>query len=368
MKLGLALFFTLISVLVSGQCNAQCTNVVQNGDFENGWNSWTKGSGWGRSQNYGAGNSTYSVNNQVDNSSGSDLTQSITGLAGSTTLQLSLDAYPQSPNTGTSYLDIYLGSTRYVRLTNANGGSGATVALYNSAVGISTATWSYSTWKKGIKVNIPWNGTTNTATLKFTFISSSSLRDWGIDNISIVPLVAPSVTILGNPSATRKTVIQFTASPTNGGATPTYRWFKDGVFKGTGTTWTDSAWEKGTDTIKVRMASSLACRTLDTVENTFLLTVLNLQEVKYFQHLDSIHFQFIKNKEDLVEVYGFDHVTGKATWITTTDQMILTLPAKWKYYYINSGIYKKYIGPFELISDDPRKVLSTKQLLGQFTN
>jgi len=367
MKLGLALFFTLISVLVSGQCDAQCSNVVVNGDFENGWNSWTKGSGWGRSTNYGSGNATYSVNNQLDNSSGSDLSQSVTGLSGSSTLQLSLDAYPQSPNTGTSYLDIYLGTTRYARLTNANGGSNATITLYNSAAGISTSSWSFSTWKKGIKINIPWNGTTNTATLKFTFISAGSLRDWGIDNVSIVPLVVPSVTILGDPSTTRKTTIQLTANPTNGG-TPTYKWYKNNVYKGTGSTWTDSAWTKGIDTIKVKMASSLSCRTLDTVETTFMLTVLSLQEVKYYQHLDSIHFQFVKNKEDMVEIYGFNAVTGKATWITTTDEMTLTLPAIWKYYYINSGSYKKYIGPFELVVDERKRTISTKQLLGQYTN
>ena len=366
MKLGLALFFTLISILVSGQCNAQCTNVVQNGDFENGWNSWTKGSGWGRSQNYGAGNSTYSVNNQVDNSSGSDLTQSITGLAGSATLQLSLDAYPQNPNTGTSYLDIYLGSTRYIRLTNANGGSGATVTLYNSAVGISTATWSYSTWKKGIKVNIPWNVTTNTATLKFTFISASSLRDWGIDNISIIPLIAPSVTIMGNPSTTRKTTVQLTATPVNGG-TPTYLWYKNNVLKGSGNPWTDSAWEKGTDTIKVKMISNLSCRTADTAYGTFYLTVLSLTDIKYYLHLDTLHIQFIKNPDDVVNVYTFNEKTGLSKPLLTTSDLSVSISHTSKYYLIVSGNYSKFIGPFPL-KDEPKNVISTKQLLGQFTN
>jgi hypothetical protein len=124
----------------------------------------------------------------------------------------------------------------------------------------------------------------------------------------------------------------------------------------------------GSTDIQLMMMSSLQCVTSPTVWANFTYNVLNLQEVKYFQHLDSIHFQFTKNKEDMVEIYGFDHITGKTTWITATDQMTLVLPVKWKYYYINSGIYKKYIGPFNLISDEPKKVISTKQLLGQYTN
>lgn len=366
MKLGLTLFFILIAIFGSGQCSAQCSNIVSNGDFENGWSSWTKGSGWGRSQNYGAGNSTYSVTNQLDNSSGSDLSQSVTGLSGSTTLQLTLDAYPQSPNTGTSYLDIYLGSTRYMRLSNANGGSGATVTLYNSAIGISTATWSYSTWKKGIKINIPWNGTTNTATLKFTFISTGSLRDWGIDNISLIPLVVPSVTVLGNPSTTRKTTVQLTATPVNGG-TPTYLWYKNNILKGTGNPWTDSAWEKGTDTIKVKMVSNLSCRTTDTASATFYLTVLSLTDVKYYIYLDTLHIHFIKNTDDVVDLYTFNEKSGMSKPIITTTDMRISIPHTSKYYLIVSGNYSKFIGPFPL-RDEPKNTISTKQLLGQFTN
>ena len=95
---------------------------------------------------------------------------------------------------------------------------------------------------------------------------------------------------------------------------------------------------------------------------------LDLNDVKYTQHLDSIYFNFTKDQADFVEIYGIDHLTGRAEWITTTQEQQLTIQHKWKYYFIKSGSYRKYIGPFELLSDDPRKVLSTKQLLGQFTN
>jgi hypothetical protein len=183
--------------------------------------------------------------------------------------------------------------------------------------------------------------------------------------VGIISKVPTAVTILGSPSVNRKSTITLTANPTNGGPTPYYEWYKNDFFVANGPEYTDTAWVVGSTDIQLMMMSSLQCVTSSTVWANFTYNVLNLQEVKYFQHLDSIHFQFVKNKEDMVEVYGFNAVTGKATWITTTDEMTFTLPSIWKYYYINSGRYKKYIGPFELVVDEPKKVLSVKQILGQ---
>jgi hypothetical protein len=95
---------------------------------------------------------------------------------------------------------------------------------------------------------------------------------------------------------------------------------------------------------------------------------LDLTEVKYAQVLDSVKFQFTKNKEDLVEIFSFDHLTGKSEYLLATYNETATIQHTSKYYFIKSGSYRKFIGPFELISDEPKKVLSTKQLLGQFTN
>jgi len=95
---------------------------------------------------------------------------------------------------------------------------------------------------------------------------------------------------------------------------------------------------------------------------------LDLTDVKYIKTLDSIKFQFIKNKDDLVEIYTFDHITGKSNLVLSTYEANATIQHISKYYFIKSDSYRKFIGPFELISDEPKKVLSTKQLLGQFTN
>ena len=84
--------------------------------------------------------------------------------------------------------------------------------------------------------------------------------------------------------------------------------------------------------------------------------------------MDSIRFQFTKNEEDLVEIFSFDQLSGKAQYLLGTYNKTATIKHTSKYYFIKSGSYRKFIGPFELISDEPKKVLSTKQLLGQYTN
>ena len=283
MKLGLALFLTLTSLFISGQCRSQC-DVVQNGSFTNNWSNWSRQTGWGIST-YG-GNST-SATNVVDNSpaSGYSIQQTINAVGGTKLWRLTFDAYAQSPNPGIAYLDFFLDNTRFVRLVNSASGSGVTSVLYNGAIAISTSNWSFSTWKRDYTVDIPWVSNDSSVVLKITYISNGSLRDWGVDNIRL-------------------------------------------------------------------------CR----------YQTLDLTEVKYAQVLDSVKFQFTKNKEDLVEIFSFDHLTGKSEYLLATYNETATIQHTSKYYFIKSGSYRKFIGPFELISDEPKKVLSTKQLLGQFTN
>jgi hypothetical protein len=179
--------------------------------------------------------------------------------------------------------------------------------------------------------------------------------------------VAASVSILGNPSVNRKGISTFTAVPGNGG-TPTYQWYRNNVLEGTGSTYTDTMFREGIDTIKVKMTSSLGCVTNNPAWATFYQQVLSLTDVKYAVWLDSIKFQFAKNEEDLVEIFTFNQLTGKSEFILATYNKTSTIEHTSKYYFIKSGSYRKFIGPFELISDEPKNVLSTKQLLGQFTN
>jgi hypothetical protein len=283
MKLGLAVFLTLTSLFISGQCRSQC-DVVQNGSFTNSWSNWSRQTGWGIST-YG-GNST-SATNMIDNSpaSGYSIQQTINGVGGTKLWRLTFDAYAQSPNPGIAYLDFFLDNTRFVRLVNSASASGVTSVLYNGAVAISTSNWSFSTWKRDYTIDIPWASNDSSVVLKVTYISNGSLRDWGVDNIRL-------------------------------------------------------------------------CR----------YQTLDLTEVKYAQVLDSIKFQFTKNKEDIVYLYTFNEQSGLSTPLLTTMNMEVSIPHTARYYLIVSGNYSKFIGPFELVADERKRTLSTKQLLGQYTN
>lgn len=183
MKLGLALFLALASLMISGQCLPQC-NVIQNGSFTSGWSNWSKQTGWGISTY--AGNSTTAMNT-IDNSpaAGYSIQQTVSNVSGTKVWRLTFDAYAQNPNPGSAYLDFFLDNTRFVRLVSTSGASGATSILYNGASAVSTANWSFSTWKRGYSVDIPWVSNDSVVTLKITFISNGSQRDWGVDNIEL---------------------------------------------------------------------------------------------------------------------------------------------------------------------------------------
>ena len=185
--------------------------------------------------------------------------------------------------------------------------------------------------------------------------------------VGLISKVTPSVFISGNPSVDRKTPSTFTAVPTNGGS-PSYQWYKNGVLKSSSPSFTDTAWNKGTDTIKVRMTSSLTCVTTDSAWSTFYLTVLSLKDIKYRLYLDTLHLEFVKEKEDMVNLFSFDAKTGKSDLIVSTSDKTVAIKHISKYYYIVSEEVGKMIGPFPLISDDPKRyIISTKQLLGQYT-
>jgi|JI10StandDraft_1071094.scaffolds.fasta_scaffold30884_2 uncharacterized delta-60 repeat protein len=68
-----------------------------------------------------------------------------------------------------------------------------------------------------------------------------------------------AVNVIANPgfSITPGTSVTFTANPSNGGASPTYQWFKNSTAVGTGTTYTSSSLANG-DTIYCRMTGN-AC-------------------------------------------------------------------------------------------------------------
>ena len=88
--------------------------------------------------------------------------------------------------------------------------------------------------------------------------------------MTVTAAVAPSVSIAANPADTicAGTNVTFTATPTNGGATPAYQWKLNGNNVGTNSnTYSNNALANG-DVITVVMTSSLGCASPTTATST----------------------------------------------------------------------------------------------------
>lgn len=79
-------------------------------------------------------------------------------------------------------------------------------------------------------------------------------------NMTVDQAVAPSVTITENPTGAicSGTQVDFTATPTNGGANPTYQWQVNGNNAGTGATFSSTTLANG-DVVTVILTSSSTC-------------------------------------------------------------------------------------------------------------
>lgn len=133
-----------------------------------------------------------------------------------------------------------------------------------------------------ISATIP--GGTTTGTGYRIRVTSNSPAVTGTDNgtnLTINTTVTPSVSIVSSPAAVSGitticagTSVTFTATPTNGGASPTYQWKVNGVNTGTGgTTFTTTTLTNG-QTVTCDMTSNATCPSSATVtSNTITMTV-----------------------------------------------------------------------------------------------
>ena len=94
--------------------------------------------------------------------------------------------------------------------------------------------------------------------------------------ITVSPLLTPSVTVSSSPSAAvacAGAVYTFTATPANGGSSPIYQWYVNGLSAGVGATY--SLAPASGDNISVVLTSSYACPAVDTaVSAVITMTVI----------------------------------------------------------------------------------------------
>lgn len=89
----------------------------------------------------------------------------------------------------------------------------------------------------------------------------------------VTPAVSIAITTGSNPSCTSSPVT-FTATPTNGGTTPTYQWFVNGTPSGTGTTFSSSTLATS-DVVTCTMTSGLTCVTAATANSNAITMTVN---------------------------------------------------------------------------------------------
>ena len=152
--------------------------------------------------------------------------------------------------------------------TPTNGGAGPTyqwqVNGTNSGTG---ATFSSTSLNNGDVVHVIL--TSNANCVSPTTATSNTIT------MTVTPAPVPSVTITANPAGPvcAGTSITFTATPTNGGAGPTYQWQVNGTNSGTGTTFTSSGLNNNDD-VTVIMTSNAVCASPATAtSNTITISV-----------------------------------------------------------------------------------------------
>ncbi len=151
---------------------------------------------------------------------------------------------------------------------NVCSGQSTTLTVSNTCIG---CTYSWSNGGSGTQITV-----SSSATYTVTATNSCSITASDPFTVTVNAVVTPSVSITTpNSTVCSGASATFTATPTNGGTTPTYQWAKNSVnISGAiSATYTSSALANN-DTIRVRMTSNASCPSTATVtSNAIVLTV-----------------------------------------------------------------------------------------------
>ena len=187
------------------------------------------------------------------------ITQSgCTSAAGSTVVQVN-SSFPASVNiTAFPAGPICQGTPVTFTATPTNGGASPTYQWYNGATlitGATSSTYTSSSLNNGDVITVQMTSSLGCATPKP--VTSNAIT------MVVNPVAPAGVTIAASPSGTicAGTPVTFTATPTNGGATPSYQWKVNGSNVGTNSSTYSSSTLANGDQVTVNMTSNAACVT-----------------------------------------------------------------------------------------------------------
>ena len=129
--------------------------------------------------------------------------------------------------------------------------------------GSASYSWSFGDNSKTVSTLNPTYTYASSGTFNVVLTSTSSFgcSDSISQSVTLIANVSPAVSVkASSTSICTGSSVTFTASATNGGATPAFEWFKNGISVGTGTSYSDNAINNG-DSIYSVITTNATCYT-----------------------------------------------------------------------------------------------------------
>ena len=179
-----------------------------------------------------------------------------------------------------SAIDICAGNSVTFTATPANGGSTPSYQwkLNGNNVGTNSPTYQSSSLNNADTIRV-------VMTTSLSCASSNSATSNYI-SMDVTQPVSPSVSIVASSaSICSGQSVSFTATPTNGGASPVYQWNLNGAIVGTNSNTFQSSALSNNDVVSVSMTSSLPCVTASVV-NSNSISIAVSQQITYYADKD----------------------------------------------------------------------------------
>jgi hypothetical protein len=179
-----------------------------------------------------------------------------------------------------SAIDICAGSSVTFTASPTNGGSAPSYQwkLNGNNVGTNSATYQNSSLNNADTIRVVM--TTSLSCASSNYATSNYI------SMDVTQPVSPSVSIVASStSICSGQSVNFTAAPTNGGASPVYQWKLNGVNVGTNSNIFQSSVLSNNDVVSVSMTSSLPCVTASVV-NSNSISITVSQQVTYYADKD----------------------------------------------------------------------------------